>query len=218
MKRYWQEHSTAGSIEEMMLDDDASKIERQDREEILSLLPALEGTRMLELAAGIGRFTSELASKVGELTAVEFIQNFSDKNAKTNGHLGNVRFLCADVTTLEQPAGSYDIIFINWLLMYLGDQEVEAFAKNALRWLAPGGHLFFRESCLQQSGSKARAFNPTHYRAPEQYTRIFEEAEEGPGAQSCFRLQRLQRSQTYAEHKGNPNQLTWLWKKVPLVN
>ena len=27
MKKYWDSHSTAGSIEEMMLDDDAAKIE-----------------------------------------------------------------------------------------------------------------------------------------------------------------------------------------------
>ena len=65
MKKYWDQHSQAGSIEEMMLDDDASKIEVQDREEILSLQPALKGKRVLELAAGIGRFTPYLAERVG---------------------------------------------------------------------------------------------------------------------------------------------------------
>ena len=85
----------------------------------------------------------------------------------------NLARSCADVTTLELPAGSIDVIFINWLLMYLGDAEVEAFASKALQWLTPGGRIFFRESCLQQSGTKARAFNPTHYRDPAQYTKIF---------------------------------------------
>ena len=56
MKEYWTEHSTACSVQEMMLDDGAEKIEQADREEILSLLPAhLEGKRVLELAAGVYR-------------------------------------------------------------------------------------------------------------------------------------------------------------------
>ena len=127
MKKYWDQHSQAGSIEEMMLDDDASKIEVQDREEILSLQPALKGKRVLELAAGIGRFTPYLAERVGPegcVTAVEFIQAFSDQNESSHRHLGNTSFVCADVTKLEQPEGSVDVIFINWLLMYLGDDEV----------------------------------------------------------------------------------------------
>jgi len=196
----------------------------QDREEILSLLPPLEGRRVLELASGIGRFTPHLAQLVGpkgHVTAVEFISNFHEKNEAAHAHLRNVDFHCADVTTLEVRDGSVDVIFINWLLMYLGDAEVEAFASNALRWLAPGGHIFFRESCLQQSGSKARAFNPTHYRDPEEYTQIFanagarQAADGEPAAMSAiaFHLERAHSSQTYIKEKGNANQLTWLWQK-----
>ena len=94
--------------------------------------------------------------------------------------------------------------------------QVKAFANNALRWLAPGGHLFFRESCLQQSGTKKREFNPTQYRAPAQYDEYFDEVDSWPGF--AFTVVRKQASQTYLEHKGNPNQLTWLWQKQPLSN
>jgi phosphoethanolamine N-methyltransferase len=221
MEKYWQQHSKEGSIEEMMLDDGAQAIEAQDCEEILSLQPELPGKHVLELAAGIGRFTGHLAQRVGatgSVTAVEFMQNFSDQNEATHRH-PNTHFICADVTRLERPEGSCDVIFINWLLMYLGDEEVTAFARNALRWLAPGGHLFFRESCLQQSGSKKRDFNPTQYRAPEAYDAIFGCADLGAyPAGCCFRKVRQQSSQTYLEHKGNPNQVTWLWQKVALTN
>lgn len=221
MKKYWSQHSEKGSVQEMMLDDDAEKIDGQDCEEILSLQPGLQGKRVLELAAGIGRFTGHLSQRVGSgsVTAVEFMQSFSDQNAAAHGHLGNTHFICADVTTLDQPAGSYDVIFINWLLMYLGDNEVKAFARNALKWLAPGGHIFFRESCLQQSGTKKRDFNPTNYRDPRQYDEIFEEVTcDAYPVGCCFRLVRKQASQTYLKVKGNPNQLTWLWQKVELTN
>lgn len=53
----------------------------------------------------------------------------------------------------------------NWLLMYLGDAEVQQLARNMLGWVVEGGHVFFRESCFRQSGDKARKNNPTHYRS-----------------------------------------------------
>ena len=40
---------------------------------------------MLELAAGIGRFTGILAKKAKSLTVVELIENFIKANQKTNG-------------------------------------------------------------------------------------------------------------------------------------
>ncbi|KAK7289729.1 hypothetical protein RIF29_03599 [Crotalaria pallida] len=43
--------------------------------EVLSLLPAYEGKSVLELGAGIGRFTAELAPKAAQLLAVDFIEN-----------------------------------------------------------------------------------------------------------------------------------------------
>jgi hypothetical protein len=175
---------------------------------------------------------------------------------RANGHLGNVDFRVADVTELQMPDGCCDVIFSNWLLMYLSDAEVAALANNMLRWvrgarcwgwwwglglvvgagagggrwcgcwacglwwrdggaaaagrgpwagggecwtlvlaqgarplctvprltlapslhpapaqLAPGGVVFFRESCFRQSGDKARKANPTHYRNPREYFR-----------------------------------------------
>ena len=47
---------------------------------------------------------------------------------------------------------SCDIIFSNWLMMYLADEEVQSLIKKELSWLREGGYLFARESCFQQSG------------------------------------------------------------------
>jgi len=40
-----------------------------------------------------------------------------------------------DATELELPAASFDIVFSNWLLMYLSDDEVSKLATDALRWV-----------------------------------------------------------------------------------
>lgn len=110
---------------------------------------------MLELGAGIGRFTGELAQKAGQLIAMDFIESvikkvttfsamlmwkwimrlrlyyvtefaFVVQNELINGHYKNVKFMCADVTSpdLSISEGSVDLIFSNWLLMYLSDKEV----------------------------------------------------------------------------------------------
>jgi hypothetical protein len=53
--------------------------------------------------------------------AIFFLQN-----ENINGHFKNASFMCADVTSqdLVIQADSIDLIFSNWLLMYLSDEEV----------------------------------------------------------------------------------------------
>ena len=53
-----------------------------------------------------------------------------------------------------------DIIFSNWLLMYLSTEEVRALFTRMLGWLKDDGILFFRESCFQQSGNQPLSYVP----------------------------------------------------------
>lgn len=48
------------------------------------------------------------------------------QNQSMNGHYKNVKFMCADVASpdLKFSEESVDLIFSNWLLMYLSDTEV----------------------------------------------------------------------------------------------
>ncbi|KAM7279531.1 hypothetical protein ACFE04_006665 [Oxalis oulophora] len=173
-KKYWMEHTKDLTVEAMMLDSKAIDLDKEERPEVLSLLPPYEGKSVLELGAGIGRFTGELVKKAGQVLAVDFIDTAIQKNEITNGHHKNVKFMCADVTSssLEIADGSVDLIFSNWLLMYLSDEEVEGLAKKMVKWLKVGGYIFFRESCFHQSGDSKRTVNPTHYREPRFYTKL----------------------------------------------
>ncbi|XP_054890676.1 phosphoethanolamine methyltransferase isoform X1 [Poeciliopsis prolifica] len=218
MTEFWKEHSQAATVEEMMLDSRAKELTENELPEILSMLPPLEGRRVLELGAGIGRFTSHLLTKAAHVTAVDFMQSFVDKNRQSNGHHSNVSFVQADVTKLDIPQHSIDFIFSNWLLMYLSDEELKSFMKKMLNWLQPGGFLFFRESCNHRSGDCKRDFNPTCYRSEAQYTHLATsvqvEALEG-GQNFGFDIVFKKRVQTYVEMKNNPNQMCWLLQKLP---
>jgi len=217
-KNFWIEHSADLTVEAMMLDSKASDLDKEERPEVLSLLPPYEGKSVLELGAGIGRFTGELAKKAGQLIALDFIDSVIKKNESTNGHYKNVKFMCADVTSpdLKISDESLDFIFSNWLLMYLSDKEVEDLAERMVKWLRVGGFIFFRESCFHQSGDSKRKYNPTHYREPRFYTKIFKESHVLDGSGNSFELSFVgcKCIGAYVRNKKNQNQICWIWQKV----
>ncbi|XP_059453251.1 phosphoethanolamine N-methyltransferase 1-like isoform X2 [Corylus avellana] len=217
-KNYWIEHSADLTVEAMMLDSKASDLDKEERPEVLSILPSYEGKSILELGAGIGRFTGELAQKAGQLLALDFIESVIKKNESINGHHKNVKFMCADVTSpdLKISEESMDLIFSNWLLMYLSDEEVEYVAERMIKWLKVGGFIFFRESCFHQSGDSKRKYNPTHYREPRFYTKVFKECHLSDGSGNSFELSLVgcKCIGAYVRNKKNQNQICWIWQKV----
>ncbi|XP_066574847.1 phosphoethanolamine methyltransferase isoform X2 [Amia ocellicauda] len=219
MTEFWQEHSREATVEEMMLDSSAQLLSKNELPEILSLLPNLGGLTMLELGAGIGRYTGHLVKKARHVTAVDFMQTFVDKNRQDNGHHGNAEFIQSDVTRLAFPLHSFDLIFSNWLLMYLTDEELLSLTERMLSWLRPGGYLFFRESCFHKSGDSKVSFNPTRYRSPANYnhlvTSVVWEELESSGRSYGFDIVMTKSVQTYIKMKNNQNQLCWLLQKVP---
>ncbi|XP_076932316.1 phosphoethanolamine N-methyltransferase 3-like [Bidens hawaiensis] len=212
-KNYWFE-STVKFTDEAM----ASDLDKEERAEVLSLLPPYEGKSVLELGAGIGRFTGELAKKAGKVTAVDFIESVIKKNESISGHHKNVEFICADVTSpdLNFPAESLDLIFSNWLLMYLSDKEVECIAERLLKWVEVGGYIFFRESCFHQSGEHKRKHTLAHYREPRFYTKIFKECHTSDASGNAYELSLIgsKSIEAYVRHKKNQNQIWWVWQKV----
>ncbi|KAK7505822.1 hypothetical protein BaRGS_00003093 [Batillaria attramentaria] len=200
----------------MMLDNNAEELTKEELPEIMSYLPDYTGKRIIELGAGIGRFTSELAPKAESVVAVDFMQDFIDKNEKTNKHFGNIEFVCADVTQLTREKESADLVFSNWLLMYLEDKEVQQLLAKLLSWLAPGGYLFIRESCRHPSGDKSRSSNPTQYRDPALYEAFLASTTIPRDAESVYGFDMvLSKSvETYIKRKNNSNQVVWLVQKV----
>uniref|UniRef100_A0A803P7K5 phosphoethanolamine N-methyltransferase n=1 Tax=Cannabis sativa TaxID=3483 RepID=A0A803P7K5_CANSA len=202
----------------MMLDSKASDLDKEERPEVLSLLPPYDGKSVVELGAGIGRFTGELAQKAGQLIALDFIEDVIRKNEKMNGHYKNVKFMCADVMSpdLNISDESVDLIFSNWLLMYLSDQEVEKLAERMVKWLKVGGFIFFRESCFHRSGDSKRKYNPTHYREPRFYTKVFKECHTKNESGNCYELSLVgcKCIGAYVRNKKNQNQICWTWQKV----
>eukprot|EP00746_Dinoflagellata_sp_MGD_P156958 gnl/MRDRNA2_/MRDRNA2_86039_c0_seq2.p1 gnl/MRDRNA2_/MRDRNA2_86039_c0~~gnl/MRDRNA2_/MRDRNA2_86039_c0_seq2.p1 ORF type:complete len:589 (-),score=118.58 gnl/MRDRNA2_/MRDRNA2_86039_c0_seq2:295-2061(-) len=211
-QEYWQRDHSTPTIENMMLDSDAGSMDLLDRPEILAELPSLSGKKILELGAGIGRFSAPLSQKAESVIAVDFVEASCTENRRLNADKDNLKVICGDATQIDFPPGSFDLVFSNWLLMYLTDEELETFATKALRWLTPGGHVFFRESCFHSSGNAKRRFNPTQYRSPEDYSQAFTRAAIEDG--SRFQLRASSCVDVYAKIKGNVHQMWFRYEKI----
>jgi phosphoethanolamine N-methyltransferase len=195
------------TIAGMILWDESDTLGQAERADIIAQLPSLEGMEILELAAGIGRYTSHFAHVASHVTAVDFVEKFLDQNRKATAQFNNISYYCADVMDLEFEPESFDFIFMNWLLMYLDDQQMVLLRDRIRLWIRVGGTVFFRESCFAgASGGPSSKDNPARYRPDSQYTRLFEDD---------FRLLHRGNVKVYEQRFNNPYQCYWLFQRGP---
>jgi phosphoethanolamine N-methyltransferase len=200
---FWQEKPA--TVDGMVLVDDCDILDRAERADILAQLPPLEGMDILELGAGIGRYTSHFVRVARHVMVVDFVEKFIEENRRTTAHFNNAVYCCVDVMDLEFEDGSFDFVFINWLLMYLDDQQIALLRDRIHRWTRAGGKVFFRESCFVGStGTAPPKDDPTRYRSDEEYTRLFENG---------FSLLHRGNVRIYEERFNNPHQHYWLFQR-----
>lgn len=209
-KRFWAKLENEATDDSMMLNKKAKVIGPVEKEEILSLVPPRAGLDILELAAGIGRFTTTIAQEGAKsVIAVDLIQGFCDTNKEANASNSNVEVRCADVKDFDLPHGSVDLVFSNWLFMYLSDADVAASFSKITQWLRPGGHFFLRESCDKPSSTTVisdMGENPTVYRKKEDYDRMLGEL--------GLTVEKSGVVQAYVEYENLTNQKYWLLRKA----
>ncbi|XP_048253287.1 phosphoethanolamine N-methyltransferase 3-like [Haliotis rufescens] len=236
MTDFWKQCSTpCASVVEMMLDIGAEELAELEQPEILSYLPDFAGKRVMDLGAGIGRFTSTFAMSACSVLAIDFMHEFLEKNKTINSHYKNIEFQCGDVTKLQRDNRCANLVFSNWLLMYLSDKEVLELLQKVLEWLDDDGYLFIRESCLVPSGLCAvqrcsqehsnytlkscnyrRMFNPTNYRNAMTYEALFASSDISCDIGQSYGFQCVMSTSlgAYTKLKDNRNQIVWLLQKV----
>ena len=110
------------------------------------------------------RFTKEIAKKAKSVIAIDFIEDFVEKNRQLNSHLGNIEFAVGDATKISYDTDQFDMVFTNWLLMYLSDSEIKELVAKSLSYIKTNGYFFVRESCFHPSGNiKKLNENPTTF-------------------------------------------------------
>ncbi|HLG48550.1 MAG TPA: methyltransferase domain-containing protein [Reyranella sp.] len=111
-------------------------------EAVLKAANAQPGERVLDIGCGTGGTTAELARAVGPTGHVLGVDISEPLVGVARGQkLGNATFEVGDATTFPFQAGSVDLVFSRFGVMFFGD-PVAAFA-NIRRALKPSGRLVF---------------------------------------------------------------------------
>ncbi|WKX97370.1 hypothetical protein Q1695_013208 [Nippostrongylus brasiliensis] len=223
-KTFWDKYSDKPDTNSMMLNYTAHDLEASDRADILSSLPQLTNKDVVDIGAGIGRFTTVLAETARWVLSTDFIESFIAKNQERNAHMGNISYQIGDAVHLEMDEKSVDMVFTNWLMMYLSDREVIEFLFNAMRWLRADGYMHLRESCSEPSTGRSKTAtmhtadsNPTHYRFSSLYIKLLRAIRyrDLEGKVWKFDVEWSCSVPTYIKRSFNWRQVHWLTKKVP---
>ncbi len=215
-KRAWNALGAEASAQSVTLEKEAPQMSDAEIGEILQYLPDLDGKSVLDLGAGIGRFTVRFAQRAKLVTAVDFCRGFHEENSVRSQAFENVECYCADVVEWAYPSAKYDFVFSNWLMMYMDDADVSRFLSKIHHCLKPGGLVFLRESCRHPARGERQpvdgirsaiqdVVNVTEYREPGFYVDAFADAGFVPVSEGNIRL--------YEERYGNKDQLFWILKR-----
>jgi phosphoethanolamine N-methyltransferase len=202
---YWKQQDP--TLQSMYKKPNAQYLDEHEKPELLSYFPDLKGKMILDLGAGIGRFTRYFSSLADHLTTVDMAPHLVEKNRQDHADCSNVTFLCSDAMSLQIEDQSFDFIFINWLLMYLEDKEVEDLMERIDRWLKPAGALFFRESCDVSRSKNTKNGYYAHYRTLSYYDQLVNKR---------FILVKEGHIRAYVNCFADPLQCYWHCRKKPV--
>lgn len=202
VNEYWQQQeATWQSMFKRLVPED---LPEKEGAEIIGYFPDLKGKKVLDLAAGIGRFTRYFSSVAHHIVSVDIASHFIEKNRLQHQDCPNASFLCSDAMDLHFKPHYFDFIFINWLFLYLEDVEVEVLLDRIHQWLSPSGMLFFRETC-----DPVRSNNSTNGYFAQYRTLSFYDA----AVKEKFTILKEGSIQAYIDCFADPTQCYWLVKK-----
>lgn len=187
--QFWRDRSAqlCSDYTLMYLEPDARVASEKfqfEKRSLMSLIDFDPQEVLVDLGAGVGLWTSELAHRVGTVFAVEREETFV---AKMKGRLSSAGIINVDIINEDAcvycppPLSRVDSVYISGLAVYLTDTQMDCIVGNAARYLAKGGRLIHRESCstgdsfsvcnkyVAQVGSEYNAI----YRNRQDYDAIF---------------------------------------------
>jgi ubiquinone/menaquinone biosynthesis C-methylase UbiE len=130
-----------------------ARTEERDRYTARLLEVLSTGADVLELGCGTAGPTTQTLAKHFRLTAVD-ISARSVELARQK--VSTARFLVADMTVVDFPAGSFDAVVAFYSIIHVPREEQPALFARITNWLRPGG-LFL---ATLTSGGEAADYEP----------------------------------------------------------
>jgi len=132
--------------------------------------------RVLDVGCGAGAWTEIFAGRYKAVTGIEQSSLMSKAARERVVRLPNVKILEGDGRH-DLPGGSFDMIFIGGLCMYLNDLDVIALLRSLKSRLIEGGAIILRESTVHQGVSLSQGEYQAVYRSVNLYRQLFDGAD-----------------------------------------
>ncbi len=126
----------------------------------------------LDLGSGVGFWAENFARLFGTVIAVEASVPLYEAMKVRCSRYANVTLLNDDVLNF-QPQGSYSLIFLGGMLMYLNDGDVVALLERVASFLEPGGIVLCRESTVRSGTLTRQGDYQVVYRSVQTYSSLF---------------------------------------------
>ena len=132
-----------------------------------------DGT-VLDLGSGIGYWPEYFARHFARVVAVEASMPLYKALEQRCAQYQNVKTLQNDVMLFE-PEGSYELVFLGGMLMYLNERDVVSLLRKLIMFLEPGGIILCRETTVKEGIVTRQGEYQAIYRSVSTYTNIFKE-------------------------------------------
>ena len=175
---------------------------------VIPLIPIDKRIEIVDLASGIGRFLKYFSSNFKHVVEVDFVKENIRKAEEFNQDINNAEYLVDDVKNITFAPNTINLVFGNWILQYIDDDEIVAFLSRLVSWLVPGGFAFFHEGIRTNFEGRLpdKKENPAIFRSSaELYNRWFQRA--------GFEVIQQGSLMTYQEIFGNPDQVYWILQR-----
>jgi len=149
------------------------------REEIRTVSDWLDAVcasgRALDLGCGAGAWTEIFAKRYKAVVGIDRSPLMVKAARERVAGLPNVEIFEGDGRN-NLPEGSFDMIFLGGLCMYLKNAEVVALLHSLKHRLSKEGSIILRESTVRQGVSLARGEYQAVYRSVSLYNQLLEDA------------------------------------------
>ena len=157
----------------------ASAARYRRREEIRTVRDWLDAVcapgRVLDVGCGAGAWTEIFANRYKAVIGIDRSPLMVKAARERVARLPNVEILEGDGRK-SLPEGSFDMIFLGGLCMYLKNADVLTLLHSLKHRLSKEGSIILRESTVQQGVSLARGEYQAVYRSVSLYHQLFEDA------------------------------------------
>jgi len=131
--------------------------------------------RVLDVGCGAGTWTELFARRYNTVMGIEQSSLMLKVARERVARLPNVTILEGDGRH-DLPEGSFDMIFLGGLCMYLNDSDVITLLRSLKNRLVEGGAIILRESTVHQGVSLSRGEYQAVYRSVNLYRQLFDRA------------------------------------------